>query len=877
MRKKFHKWFLAIFICILGVFGFAACTSCSSAKDVAFEFSKEVPSSVQIYDEIYFKEYLKDEEGAKYTLYVSYTSPATGTAVTNQKQPTLVYTFNECATYTIKIERVLNEKTKTLSCEIEVLPPAPTFSAVDEVLVNKDDTRTLEEILTAADCSVSPFDLQDDIRVVSLKMLPMTYLTTDTTIDLTEKEISLTEGQSSFTFDKEAVYTFTLEAENVSGKATAQVVVKSYNVAHSTQKVELNYEAEDFLASWNGLEGATGYRVWVDDGSYTDSAQNEFDFTGYSDGAYELHVVPIYGTTIYPDSELTKSLYVGRDHSAIELTVGANTVSFEKRYFTSTYTVVENGIEYTYTAQNEVNGILTHTLQGTYTTDDEITVSVVANFDNGTKTEKSEKTFLYGLATLNKMDIFASNRTVKAFDGIESVVFDHSGDTFFMVEFTGKNAPNFAVGAKKVVSNLTLASGTSEWIDAGLMMWNSLIGNRRWGLHVTNGFHSGGGSIDLRDNYIIGEEGKGPGLENFDDDTKYIMIVGYQKTATQELPYHGTVSVKIFTISEEGTLALAFEKSEGYNTVNHVPVGTKAVIYGNTTQEEGDSYSPDSVSFKYWTPASNLNDLINGMKDTNAYKAQLKEILGVPDAPEFNPLSKTAKLTKMDIWDTTQKGYVKAASGIETVSFDHSGDTFFIVEFKGKNAPNFAVGANAALSEITLANGATEWTDAGVMLWNSWINDSWGSLYVTRGFHGGSNAQADKVGEMAGSKGNGPGFYFFDDNTDYVMIVGYETVAGSTRYEGKVSYKIFTVNAEKQLTLVAEAEQVFAYTAHVAVGGKAVIYPNVAISASTADTDEISFRYEAPASTLAALVNGLAENCTYKTQLLTLCGITPQA
>ena len=321
---------------------FAAC----GGKATEFAFKSAVPTQVQLSDEIYFKDYIEEEEGAKYKLYVSYTDPDTGNVVTERELSTLVFTFDKCTTYTFRLERNLDNKTASVSCEIKVLPPAPVFTDTTDVVVDKGDTRTLAELFLASGSTLTPFDLEDDIELLSLKMTRASYQTTEQNPDLTEKTIEIA-GKTSFTFDEEAIWEFEIQAENESGSDTAVITVRSYDVARSNEKAEVSYEAEAYRVSWVAVTGATGYRVWIDDENAEDISAAELNLSDREDGPVVLHILPIYGTTIYPASELAKNLYVGRDHSAIEISEEINAVVWEKRYFTKSYTVTENGRTYT--------------------------------------------------------------------------------------------------------------------------------------------------------------------------------------------------------------------------------------------------------------------------------------------------------------------------------------------------------------------------------------------------------------------------------------------------------------------------------------------------------------------------------------------------
>lgn len=228
-------------------------------------------------------------------------------------------------------------------------------------------------------------------------------------------------------------------------------------------------------------------------------------------------------------------------------------------------------------------------------------------------------------------------------------------------------------------------------------------------------------------------------------------------------------------------------------------------------------------------------------------------------------------LAGMDILDE-ETGKVKAATGIEYVEFDgHSDATYFIVDFVGKNAPNFSAGAEAARSEITEGTGGVEWTNSGCFIWNSSpAADCFQGLYVTRGFRDNTGAAANLIA-INGEAGKGPGLAMFDDDTRYVMIVGYRPVEGTGARAADIFVKIFTADENNALTLVCDKSGQAPTVTHIAAGNKAVIYGNVIQSGL--DIKGVTFGYVEPASDLASLINGLKDSCVYKEQLLTLCGI----
>jgi hypothetical protein len=195
-----------------------------------------------------------------------------------------------------------------------------------------------------------------------------------------------------------------------------------------------------------------------------------------------------------------------------------------------------------------------------------------------------------------------------------------------MVEFTGKNAPNFALRAKNAYSALDTTQTVTY--DAGCMLWNSLIGDSRaaraGGLFVTAGFCSAGGAIALSGVLATDDANVGPGMAKFTAGKTYIQIVGFEAIGGSQ--YQAKIICKTFVVQEDGSLALGCDLSNTYNWLA-MATGGKAIIYGNC--QTGYGGDPESVSFKYYTPAASIAELVNGMPETSEYKTKLKTLLGL--------------------------------------------------------------------------------------------------------------------------------------------------------------------------------------------------------------------------------------------------------
>ncbi len=458
-------------------------------------------------------------------------------------------------------------------------------------------------------------------------------------------------------------------------------------------------------------------------------------------------------------------------------------------------------------------------------------------------------------ATLSRVDL--TEGVSAAGEKQDYILFDGFKDgeavsTYFLVQHTGKNIPNFAVNAKQAYDTWS-TTVTHETAGIGLYQsyqtYNSTNGwNSTWGaLMGANGLLS-------HSHYYYGSNatntGLLPGIGRVDDNTEYITIVGFEPgnaTSTAVANYKWY----LFKISN-GALELAGSQVGSANTP--AAKGQYAVIYPNINN------GPTEITFSYATPKTSLEALLNNLDNGYAYKSQLMKALNVSA-----PIGQEATLDAMTI-STGNGTNVQAETDIDFIEFDGlSGNTFFMVEFYGKNVPNFAVRATKGYSEIT-GTGTSEWSNAGIMLLTSTTN-GWNDLYVWRGFH--SNGVADAKGAAVANVG----YTKYSDTGHYVFIAGYEIVEGSTNNEAKISAYVYSVGEDNTLTEFVSGSKIVSGTTHALSGTKAVIYPNSKVN-QTLGADNVTFNYVTPKASLAELIMQVDDNCAYKAQLLTAHNIS---
>ena len=475
--------------------------------------------------------------------------------------------------------------------------------------------------------------------------------------------------------------------------------------------------------------------------------------------------------------------------------------------------------------------------------------------------EVVESTELPSSATLDKIvtDGYgaASNVQSVAFDGL-------AGDTWFMVQFTGNNAPNFAVRSK---AQFTEWGEATKGNDAGMLICTSCFENQR-DIRVfrgTNTSNANGGDRRSLSNYTEGNWNNGPGNEYFNASTEYVMIVGYTQNATTSTS--ADITVYIYKISNGALVQTYSTVATATYAYNALP-GTKAVIYGNigvTANQVG----PDSVTFSYIKPADSLAGLLRNVKDNYAYKDDLISALSLGETDtEYKTDKLEASATLSQIQATGG-----AANSVEYIEFDadYENDVWFMTQFTGKNAPNFAVRAMQGFS--TWDNNTTTQADidgvktwhAGMLLAQSTEYNSWNGLMCFRGTNTNYNQNWYR-GALQATKDKGLGFYNQTAGKEYIQIIGYSPLENNTSAI-LTAYVFEVINGNVSLVYSGEVEATSA--ANVLLGRKAVIYGNINLSATPEDdaNTSVSFSYQTPANSLSELLAGLDDGYVYKTAL----------
>jgi len=492
---------------------------------------------------------------------------------------------------------------------------------------------------------------------------------------------------------------------------------------------------------------------------------------------------------------------------------------------------------------------------------------------NAPEPEPEEVMTLASDATLNKIQ--ATNGITATGTTNQYVSFDmgvEGGNVWIMTQFTGKNAPNYAMNAKVGGSATWTADDTSyNGMRAGTLLTNSSEYNAEY-LQVFNTTNTAKGQARANPG-----TNKDAGLKNFTDGQEYIQIIGYENSgdnSTAKITYY------LFAVTDGvATLSKSIVPTAGNGgTYSFRTDGQYVVLYGNI-QSTGLSNNPDSVTFQYTKPASTLTGMLKGVSDQYAYKDDIAATLGLSEEDvkeeveivEDTSLENTATLNKIQ----ATNGITATGTTNQYVSFDmgvKGGNVWIMTQFTGKNAPNYAMNAAASgLSTWTAENKATaERNAAGVLLTNSSeYNAEYLLVFNT------TNTASGKARAVLGS-GKDAGLKNFVDGQEYIQIIGYENSGDNSK--AKITYYLFTVNngvatLSKSIVPTAGNGGTYSFSPY---GQYVVLYGNIQSTGLSSNPSGVTFQYTEPAATVTEMLKGVSDQYAYKDDIVATLGLSEE-
>lgn len=302
-------------------------------------------------------------------------------------------------------------------------------------------------------------------------------------------------------------------------------------------------------------------------------------------------------------------------------------------------------------------------------------------------------------ASLNRVDLTkgCSASEVKQeymlFDGFKD---GEAASTYFLVQHTGKNIPNFAVNATQAYDTW---STEITHTTAGIGLYQSYqtykAGTDTWGADW--GALMGANGLLSNSQYYYGKDatntGLLPGIGRVDDNTEYITIVGFEPgsaTATAVATYKWYLFKLV-----GGGLELVGSQVGKANTP--AAKGQYAVIYPNINN------GPTEITFNYVAPKMTLEEVIMGVADDCVYKVALFE--------HFNISTKTLTMQNVEgnvIGTKTVAGgasYVLPASKVANfIGWEHNGALYAAgdsIEADGD------ITVKAVCYDVDMVNGAS--------------------------------------------------------------------------------------------------------------------------------------------------------------------------
>lgn len=466
-----------------------------------------------------------------------------------------------------------------------------------------------------------------------------------------------------------------------------------------------------------------------------------------------------------------------------------------------------------------------------------LTIGLKPHFDAGGVFADGEETPAgFTSATLTRVNAYSSNEV----SGVQSICFDDysAKNAYFLIDYYGKNVPNFAVRATEAVSTWSNPSGNNVKTE-GIFIGQS----GRWSgeTYGSKSLLTGFGTTHSLANHLLGEAGKGPGILNMEDGVHYISIIGYQAVDPNQ---NDKIVYYLFRADDTLNSVELLTQTEMTTKTWGLGEGTKVVIYPNV------GAGPNEISFSYVRPYPEIEGLIRYLDRGYAFKEGLLSALNLANDDSILSGNNFATLSRVYATSSNEP------AGIESICFDdYSADNaYFLIDYYGKNMPNFAVRATEAVSSWSNKNNIAT---AGIFIGQSGRWAAWSPTSLTTTFGTGNSLGARVDGEA----GKGPGILNMEDGVHYISIIGYQKVDNFTN--DKLVYYLFKADDNLKTVQLLNKIETTTKTHGMGSGKKLVIYPNM-----TAGPEQIRFKYANPASTLKDLLSGINDEYSFKGELL---------
>ena len=194
---------------------FLCLCACSNGVVLNAEFNDNKPTEIIVGEMIDFSGFTDYTNGAE--IKIIYSTPTIAEAETDS----VYFQTEEVGMHKFTLNFSLQSKSKTLKCDIDVLPPAPNVDNVgNSVYCSTGETVTFDDIITRSGLRITP------TRNVNIDFLRVDYIDEVISVENYSKQIEITEIDSSatsYTFAKSGSYLFYVDINNKAGSVKRKI------------------------------------------------------------------------------------------------------------------------------------------------------------------------------------------------------------------------------------------------------------------------------------------------------------------------------------------------------------------------------------------------------------------------------------------------------------------------------------------------------------------------------------------------------------------------------------------------------------------------------------------------------------------------------
>lgn len=286
---------------------------CACAKGAALnaEFNDNKPAEIIVGEMIDFSGFIDYTDGAE--VRITYSTPSIAEAETDS----VYFQTEEIGMHRFTLTFSFQGRSKTLTCDIDVLPPAPNVDNVgNSVYCSTGETVTFDNIITRSGLRITP------TRNVNIDFLRVDYIDEVISVENYSKQIETTpidSSATSYTFTKSGSYVFYVDINNKAGSVKREISasVLDDDGGSTTEGVKSNGAIFGENNAVKVMQGAS---------------ESELSFVA-SDKIYELKQDEFYKTEVVFNGKNAPQIMFFADELNGKTTIGKGiVVSLEQTY-----------------------------------------------------------------------------------------------------------------------------------------------------------------------------------------------------------------------------------------------------------------------------------------------------------------------------------------------------------------------------------------------------------------------------------------------------------------------------------------------------------------------------------------------------------------